>query len=176
MTSCPHRSDERGTTGGRRMDDAGWGARRSFWLWGITVAVGTLLGVGAYTFIYARAASYLTDKPEACINCHVMQDQYAGWMKGGHRSVAVCNDCHTPDGLIAKYTAKAMYGVAHAYAFTTGRFPDEIRITPHMHALTERACLKCHADIVDAMSVTAAGRVRRETIACIRCHGEVGHR
>lgn len=58
-----------------------------------------------------------------------MRDQYAGWLKDSHRSVAVCNDCHTPEGMIAKYAAKARYGFLHAYAFTTGRFPDEIQIT-----------------------------------------------
>lgn len=140
--------------------------------WAFVIGIGMLTGVGTYTFIYARGASYLTDKPEACINCHVMNQQYAGWIKGSHRSVAVCNDCHTPDGMIAKYAAKAMYGFLHAYAFTTGRFPDEIQITPHMHGLTERACLKCHAAIVQAMTVTAASGGQ---IDCIRCHSDVGH-
>lgn len=144
------------------------------WLlpWAVTLALGTLIGVGVYTFVYARGGSYLTDDPAACINCHVMREQYAGWLKGSHRSVAVCNDCHTPDGVIAKYAAKARYGFLHAYAFTTGWFPDEIQITPHMHALTERTCLKCHVAIVDAMTVTGAGR---ETLNCLRCHQNVGH-
>ena len=35
--------------------------------------VGLAAGVGAYTFGYARAASYLTDDPKACANCHVME-------------------------------------------------------------------------------------------------------
>lgn len=82
-------------------------------------------------YVCLRAwGSYLKDNPAACINCHVMRDQYAGWLKDSHRSVAVCNDCHTPDGMIAKYAAKARYGFLHAYAFTTGRFPDEIQIMP----------------------------------------------
>ena len=144
----------------------------SILLWAMTLAIGLLIGVGIYTFVYARGGSYLTDRPDACINCHVMREQYAGWIKGSHRSVAVCNDCHTPDGLIDKYAAKAMYGFLHAYAFTTGRFPDEIQITPHMHRLTERACLKCHAPIVEAMIVTGAPR---ETPKCLRCHSDVGH-
>jgi cytochrome c nitrite reductase small subunit len=155
------------------MNGAGLhGHRVSFLLWAATLALGTLVGVGVYTFVYAHGGSYLTDKPEACVNCHVMQSQYAGWIKGSHRSVAVCNDCHTPDGVIDKYAAKAMYGFLHAYAFTTGRFPDEIQITPHMHTLTERACLKCHAAIVQAMTVTGDGR---ESLTCLRCHGDVGH-
>ena len=155
------------------MTGAGRSAHRvSLLRWAAPLSLGTFLGLVGYTFVYARGDSYLTDRPEACVNCHVMQSQYAGWIKGSHRSVAVCNDCHTPDGVIDKYAAKAMYGFLHAYAFTTGRFPDEIRITPHMHTLTERACLKCHAAIVQAMTVTGDGR---ESLTCLRCHGDVGH-
>ena len=58
--------------------------------------VGLAAGVGVYTFAYARGASYMTDDPRACANCHVMEEQYAGWSRSSHRSVAVCNDCHTP--------------------------------------------------------------------------------
>jgi cytochrome c nitrite reductase small subunit len=141
-----------------------------FWL--LAIAIGILLGVGAYTFTYARGGSYLTDKPEACVNCHVMRSQYDGWIKGSHRSVAVCNDCHTPDGLVGKYASKAMYGFLHAYAFTTGHFPDEIQIKPHMYGLTEHACLKCHAPIVEAMTV---GQPHAGPLPCIRCHRNVGH-
>jgi nitrate/TMAO reductase-like tetraheme cytochrome c subunit len=36
------------------------------------VAVGLVVGVGAYTFIYAKGGSYLTDNPAACANCHIM--------------------------------------------------------------------------------------------------------
>ncbi|MDO9116519.1 MAG: cytochrome c nitrite reductase small subunit [Nitrospira sp.] len=155
------------------MSAPGWIAlRTSPLLWALTLTLGLLIGIGLYTFGYARGGSYLTDNPAACTNCHVMREQYAGWLKGSHRSVAVCNDCHTPDGVIAKYAAKARYGFLHAYAFTTGRFPDEIQITPHMHALTEHACLKCHAAIVEAMTITGAPH---DKPACLRCHRDVGH-
>jgi nitrate/TMAO reductase-like tetraheme cytochrome c subunit len=57
------------------------------------VAAGLLLGIGSFTFIYARGASYLTNDPKACADCHVMQEQFDGWQRSSHRSVAVCNDC-----------------------------------------------------------------------------------
>ena len=60
------------------------------------LAIGIAAGVGAYTFAYAKGWSYLTDNAAACANCHVMQEQYDGWLKSSHRSAAVCNDCpHT---------------------------------------------------------------------------------
>ncbi len=65
-------------------------------------AIGVLTALGGYTFIYARGYSYLTNDPAACANCHVMRDHYNAWMKGSHRAVAMCNDCHTPPGLVSK--------------------------------------------------------------------------
>jgi cytochrome c nitrite reductase small subunit len=44
-------------------------------------AIGLAVGVGGYTFVYARGGSYLTDDPAACANCHVMREQYDGWIK-----------------------------------------------------------------------------------------------
>lgn len=38
----------------------------------VVVAAGLAVGVGGYTFVYARGASYLTNDPAACANCHVI--------------------------------------------------------------------------------------------------------
>lgn len=135
--------------------------------------VGLAAGVGFFTFGYARGASYLTDDPRACANCHVMDEQFAGWTKSSHRAVAVCNDCHTPPGLVPKYTTKAINGFNHSFAFTSGRFPEPIRITDRNRRVTEQACRKCHGPIVDAIDAHAAED--RERLACIACHRNVGH-
>ena len=140
--------------------------------WLVALTLGAFAGIGLFTFVYARGASYLTDNPQACVNCHVMNPQYDGWVKSSHRMVAVCNDCHTPEGLVPKYASKAFNGFLHAAAFTTGHFPDEIRIKPHMLAITERACLKCHAEIVQAINVSDD---RAGQLSCVRCHRNVGH-
>ena len=66
------------------------------------IAIGLAIEVGTYTFVYARGYSYMTDNAEACVNCHIMQDQFSGWVKSSHRAVAVCNNCHTPPGVVAK--------------------------------------------------------------------------
>ena len=126
----------------------------------LTVAVvfGLLVGLGLYTFVYAQGASYLTNDPAACVNCHVMNEQYNGWLKSSHHTVAVCNDCHAPHDI---------------FAFTSGRFPDNIQITPRNHRITEAACRSCHSDMVHAIDVS--GRADREAISCVRCHGTVGH-
>lgn len=138
----------------------------------LAVLVGMGLGVGVYTFGYARGASYMTDDPAACANCHVMREQFESWMKSSHGRVAVCNDCHTPRGLAPKYATKAINGFFHSLAFTTGRFPDEIQITERNFNVAESSCLKCHADIVSSIRAT---RGHREDVSCIQCHARVGH-
>jgi cytochrome c nitrite reductase small subunit len=136
------------------------------------MAVGMVIGLGGYTFLYARGASYLTDNPAACANCHIMREQYDGWIKASHRMAAVCNDCHTPPGFLAKYTAKASNGFWHSFAFTTGRFPEPLRIGARNQAITEQACRSCHRAIVEAIEGPHREGAR---LSCIRCHGEVGH-
>ena len=145
---------------------------------GIFVAVVVLLalaaGVGIFTFGYARGASYLTQDPAACANCHVMQQHYDDWRHSSHRSVAVCNDCHTPPGLIPKYYVKARNGFWHSFYFTTGRFHEPIQITPGNRRVTEKACRKCHEKIVAAID-PIAHTDDRDATSCIRCHSQVGH-
>jgi cytochrome c nitrite reductase small subunit len=138
----------------------------------IGVTVGLLIGLGGYTFLYARGSSYLTDNPAACANCHIMREQYDGWIKASHRHAAVCNDCHTPPGFLAKYAAKASNGFWHSFAFTTGRFPEPLSIGSRNRAITERACRSCHQPIVEAIAGSHRGQA---TLSCIRCHSEVGH-
>jgi len=137
--------------------------------------IGLTIGVGIYTFVYARGASYLTNDPAACANCHIMQDQYDGWLTGPHRSVAVCNDCHTPPGLIPKYATKALNGFWHSYAFTTGDFHEPIRIKGRNQRVTEKACRKCHAPLVLAIEGPEGAHQDGQELSCLRCHSDVGH-
>ncbi|MBI5387793.1 MAG: cytochrome c nitrite reductase small subunit [Verrucomicrobia bacterium] len=136
------------------------------------LVTGLALGVGGYTFVYAKGYSYLVNDPAACANCHIMRDQFDGWVKSSHRKAATCNDCHTPPGLIPKYATKAENGFRHSFAFTTGRYPDAIHITPHDRTVTERACRKCHTDIVGMIDGPHA---KAKDLSCLRCHGSVGH-
>ncbi len=138
----------------------------------ITIAalLGLTAGLGSYTFGYARGASYLTNDPAACANCHIMNEHYDAWLKSSHRAVAVCNDCHAPKDFLGKYYVKASNGFWHSFYFTTGRFPDPLRIRPVNQAVTEATCRACHAPMVDAIDSHAS-----EPGSCVRCHLHVGH-
>ena len=143
-------------------------------VFGVAVLViGAALGLGAYTFTYAKGWAYMTDDPRACANCHIMNEQYDGWIKSSHRSVAVCNDCHVPANIIGKYATKARNGFWHSYYFTTGSFPEPIRALPGSRAIAEVNCRRCHEPVVEAMGTPTHSGSR--DISCIRCHGSVGH-
>jgi cytochrome c nitrite reductase small subunit len=135
------------------------------------ILTGVAAGVGGYTFLYARGASYLTDNPAACANCHVMSEQLEGWIRSSHRHVAVCNDCHTPHALAGKYVTKARNGFWHSYAFTSGRFHEPIRMHETNRSVTEAACRRCHASQVHGIEQPGSD----EPLSCTRCHAGVGH-
>ena len=139
----------------------------------VGIGFGLSAGLGGYTFFYAKGASYMTNDPAACANCHVMQDHFDAWLKSSHRAVAVCNDCHTPSGSIPKYATKASNGFWHSFAFTTGRFPEPLQITERNREIAEASCRKCHTEIVGAIDPNHGGA--DEKMSCVRCHNSVGH-
>jgi cytochrome c nitrite reductase small subunit len=139
----------------------------------LSISIGIFLGVGGYTFYYARGASYLSNDPEACVNCHIMRSEYDGWAKAGHHAVATCNDCHLPRDFIGKWLTKASNGYHHSVAFTLRNFHEPIRIKPGNAAVANANCLYCHRDFV--CEITARRGIKDEELYCVRCHDSVGH-
>lgn len=135
----------------------------------LAAAVGLAVGIGGYTFVYAKGGAYLGDDPNACAQCHVMQVYLDSWQNSPHQHVAVCNDCHTPSNPISKYYVKATNGFHHSTAFTSGDYPTNIRARDASKRVVEGQCRDCHAEIVQAMVGTD------EAASCVRCHSTVGH-
>ncbi len=134
--------------------------------------LGILGGAGAYTAYYANATSYLSNEPEACVNCHIMREVYDSWQKAPHHAVAVCNDCHLPHDFLGKWVAKAENGFNHSKAFTLQNFHEPIRIHAKNTAILERNCQDCHADTVHQMTT----EVRQDdSLGCLHCHADIGH-
>lgn len=134
--------------------------------------IGVAAGVGGFTFSYGRGASYLSNDPAACANCHIMQGQFDGWLQGSHRAVATCNDCHTPHTFPGKYIVKGRNGFWHSYAFTTGDFHEPIQIKAGNLEVTETACRDCHEEMVHVVD----GPLGDQPRSCVQCHRDVGHR
>jgi cytochrome c nitrite reductase small subunit len=142
------------------------------WPWlALAVSLGSALGVGLFTLGYAEALAYLSDDPEACANCHVMNEQLEGWLRGPHRAAAVCNDCHVPHGLAGRYLTKALNGWNHSRAFTLQDFHEPIRITPRNAAILQDGCLRCHGPVVHEL----LSRSGDDPVRCVHCHRGVGH-
>ncbi|MFP4281211.1 MAG: cytochrome c nitrite reductase small subunit [Opitutales bacterium] len=138
----------------------------------LAVAIGAAGGLGVFTFGYGQGASYLSNNPQTCVNCHVMDDHYDSWQNSSHQHVAVCNDCHLSPDPIGKWVTKADNGFFHSLAFTTGDFEEPIRIKPRNRRVTQRACIACHEDTVHEMFPVTA---QREMLLCVSCHSDVGH-
>lgn len=138
----------------------------------LSTLTGAAAGVGAFTFVYARGASYLTNDPEACVNCHVMRDNFDAWGKSSHHAVATCNDCHAPHDIVGKLWVKGRNGFNHSLAFVSGNFPEPIRITEFNRGVTEASCRHCHANMVSAIDAFHSGS---DSLSCLRCHQDVGH-
>lgn len=148
------------------------------WGWGtlgfvVCAAVGTTVGLGGYTFWYAQGASYFSNDPRACMNCHIMREAFDTWQQASHHHVATCNDCHVPHDLFGKYLAKAENGFFHSKAFTLQNFPEPIRITPKNARILNRNCIDCHQGLVDHL--IRHGAFSDATDSCVRCHPGVGH-
>jgi cytochrome c nitrite reductase small subunit len=142
---------------------------------GLTLAsaLGLFAGVGGYTVYYARGLSYLSNDPRACMNCHIMREQFDGWQKSPHHAVATCNDCHTPHDLVGKYLTKAENGYWHSKGFTLQDFHEPIMIKARSSAVLQANCVDCHRQIVSGIN-THPGQ-SREMLDCVHCHRDVGH-
>lgn len=142
-----------------------------YWLLLLAGLVGMTVGLGIFTFRYAEGWSYLSDNPNACMNCHIMRTQFDGWNHSSHKAVATCNGCHTPHTFIRKWMVKGLNGFRHSYAFTTGDFPEPIRITDFDARVAQENCVACHADLVSEIHPTGVGEER----SCTSCHLNPGH-
>lgn len=116
-----------------------------FWQAAIYTLAGIAAGMGLLVVRISNAASYLSNAPETCMNCHVMTDAYASWQRGSHGRVASCNDCHVPhDNILAKSAFKAMDGTRHSYVFTLRNEPQVLHLSQGAIPVIQNNCIRCH--------------------------------
>lgn len=144
--------------------------------WGLRLfcaMAGISIGLGGYTFYYAQGYSYMSNDPKACVNCHIMREEYNGWLKSGHHGFATCNDCHLPAKGLMKWAIKAENGFWHSKSFTFQDFAEPIRVRPHNKRVILDNCVRCHQGLVDHITPPAGSR--EEGDGCVKCHSSVGH-
>lgn len=138
------------------------------------ILAGIPLGLGGYTFYYAEGGSYFSNDPKACVNCHIMRDEYDSWQKASHHSAATCNGCHVPHDFLGKYANKAHNGFWHSYYFTFQNFHEPIQISEYNRGILRTNCLECHREF---MSRVIGGHNNSDgsSMDCIHCHMHSGH-
>jgi cytochrome c nitrite reductase small subunit len=149
------------------------------WIVPVSVAVSLIVGIIIYLFYISRASSYLSDKHETCVNCHIMAPQYATWSHSSHRQRTNCNDCHVPhNNVVNKYYFKAKDGLRHATIFTMQAEPQVIFIKEAGQHVVQNNCIRCHKDVITDFrmnSVNPEFTVSRNSRQCWNCHREVPH-
>lgn len=149
------------------------------WRLPVIVLLGVLTGIGLLIFRVSNAASYLSNEPRTCVNCHVMSPQYATWQHSSHTRVATCNDCHVPqDNLFRTYAFKATDGMRHAYVFTFRLEPQVIRIKDAGKSAVQDNCIRCHVKMLDRVTigkVSFDGSRHGQGLLCWDCHRETPH-
>ena len=145
----------------------------------VMLLLGILIGLVLFILHAARATSYLSDDPKACVNCHVMAPQFATWERGSHGKVTNCNDCHVPqDNFINKYLFKASDGLRHSFMFTFRLEPQVIQIKHAGKKAVQQNCIRCHSNVIHPISlraISAKSIIEEEERYCWDCHRETPH-
>ena len=141
--------------------------------------IAVIFGLGFFIMREGEVLSYLSDDPQACVNCHVMTPVYNSWMHSSHREWASCNDCHVPhNNLVNKYYFKAKDGLYHASVFTARMEPEVIFMRAPSQAVVQNNCIRCHVQKVTQvkydgwLETHSSNRLERQ---CWSCHRETPH-
>ncbi len=143
------------------------------------IITGIIIGLTVFILYISNAVSYLSEKPETCINCHVMVPQYSTWGHSSHREVATCNDCHVPHNNTAnKYFFKAKDGLRHATIFTLRKEPQVIFIKDAGKKVVHDNCIRCHSRLLTDSKLDTQTKFKhydKTERECWDCHREVPH-
>ena len=149
------------------------------WRLPVIIVLGIFSGLAFFSFYISNAPSYLGDKPETCVNCHIMTPQYATWYHSSHRDITNCNDCHVPhNNILNKYYFKAKDGLRHAAVFTMRKEPQVIFIKDAGRDVVHLNCIRCHKQLITDSRLLAYNsqmhefRMQRK---CWECHRETPH-
>ena len=139
------------------------------WQWAIYSLAGIAAGMALLLVRISNAASYLSDSPRTCMNCHVMTDAYASWQRGSHGRVTVCNDCHVPhDNILAKSAFKAMDGTRHSYVFTMRQEPQVLQLSKGAVPVVQQNCVRCHMNQFEMIRLSDSTQQH-----CWSCHNNI---
>ena len=141
----------------------------------VLVLVGAVLGMAGFTFLYAEGLSYFSTEPQACANCHIMNDQYASWPRGRTTATPRCVDCHLPHDFVAKYLAKAENGYHHSKGFTLQDFHEPILIKPQQRRDPAGELPALPRRLRPRHRWRGSTTASKTPCRCVHCHRGAGH-
>ncbi len=149
------------------------------WRFPVMALTSLMLGLIIFLLYVSKAHYYLSDDPEACVNCHIMAPEYATWNHSSHRGKAHCNDCHVPHNtIINKFYFKAKDGLRHASIFTLRNEPQVIFIKEEGAEVVHQNCIRCHSGLLIDPKLNATVEnyhTKMTDRKCWDCHREVPH-
>ena len=157
--------------------------QNKFLVYGALTVFVIAIGMFLYVVNISKALAYLSSDPKACINCHVMNTQYATWQHSSHGLRATCVECHLPtnEGVLEKYIAKAKDGWNHSVAFTLNTYDNTIGISEDGARRVQNNCISCHKSVTSTL-VTNSDKYHQfddPGVAtgrkCWSCHKSVPH-
>lgn len=101
--------------------------------------------------LVAVSALKITDEPEFCASCHLMEEHRYSWMKSVHRDLK-CVECHLPhQNPLEYYYWKARFGLNDYIKFYLYSV-DEVSLK---HGeVVKNNCLRCHSEILSVVNVS----------------------
>ncbi len=149
------------------------------WKFPVLIVSALFTGLFLFAFYISNAPSYLGDKSETCVNCHIMAPQYATWYHSSHREKTNCNECHVPhNNVFNKYYFKAKDGLRHATIFTLRKEPQVIFIKDAGREVVHKNCIRCHKELLTdsrLLSYNTQTHESRMDRKCWECHRETPH-
>jgi len=130
----------------------------------IVVSLALLLGLGSH---------YLS-RPAVCARCHASWSQST--VGSSHEGVS-CVSCHRDPGVLGFVAGHVDYARWLTATLRAGGFEESDERRYHVR-LSNRSCVRCHADVTSDVVEDDAIRVRHEDFLerpCIDCHNVVGH-
>ncbi len=150
----------------------------------VVVFLVVIVILACYTFYHAKGFSYFSDAPEACNNCHIMNEVYSDYLSAPHSQKiagqprATCNDCHLPHNFVSKWIAKAQSGVGHAYAFTfkLDDLPINLSANASSKEIVQDNCVRCHIEYAQNAVNPTTIPGHNNALSCVSCHESAGHK
>ena len=134
-------------------------------------------GGGNVSKIIAFAKRPAREANQACLACHVRDENVRHWASGSHAANHVrCTECHQihVHALRTASETRASFDTATRAALLAGSVSPETNVKLRPPSATNDACLKCHQTEGAQLSMPYHHPLREGKMSCVDCHDPHG--